>query len=289
MSVSPTPSLPAPTSERTSPALAVTGFLMLLALFINANPYFGQERMWPWELFDIGMASAFVQAEILVWAFAGLWALGMAFTGAVRLRATVIAGLALAIVLQSARTDSGVRVERFFLNDMIPLIGLGTGLLLVLRPGSRGLGRLVCAGSAIAFAWAFLVGFDGAELTPRYALFLDDLQVAFTGGNYSSAQYAYAWYYLVPQLVLFVVAGLALLAALGLTKRTFVWVCFGLMVASIAAPVPVRVIGAITGGDPDVARVGSALFISLVGDGVLIWLLGTVALADLGRSQEAVA
>lgn len=280
---------PLPAPERTSPALAVTGFLMLLAPFLNANPYFGLQRMWPWELFELSMASAFVQAEILVWSFAALWALGMAFTGAIRIRATVAAGLAILIMLHSARPDSGVRVERFFLNDIVPLVLMGTGLLLAMRPGSRGLGRLLCAASAIAFLWAFLVGFDGPRVVPRYELFLEDLTAAFTGGNYSSSRYAYAWYYIVPQLALFGTAGLCLVVALGVTGRTFLWVCFGLLAASIAAPIPVRVVGAITGGDPDVAQVGSALFVSLIGDGVLVWLFATVALADLGASQEEAA
>ncbi len=277
---------PQPSMDRTSPALAVTGLLMLVALFLNANPSFGRARMWPWELFDLGMASAFVQGEILLWAFAGLWALLMAFSGAARLRSTVAAGLALTFLLQSARADSGLRIEKFFLNDMVALVGMGAGLLIVARPATRRLGRLICGASAVAFILAFLVGFDGPDLTPRYVLVFSDVHAALTGGEYSSARFAYVWYYLVPQVVLFGAAGCCLLVAFGGLWRKFLIAAFLVLVLGMIAPIPVRVIGVLTGGDPDVALVSGAFFVALIGDGGLVWLFATTALADLAAGRE---
>lgn len=272
-----------------SPALAITGFLMLLVLFLNANPYFGRHSMWPWEMFTQSPAGLFLKAEVVLWALAGLWALGMAFTSAQRTRSTVAVALALVLLLHCLRPESGLHVRRFYLNDLVPLVGMGAAFLLVLRRSSVGIGRLIAAISAISFIAAYLVGFHGNDLTPRYLFWIEDLQAVFTGDELSSADYGYGWRYVIPQLLLFITTGAALLVACGLTSRKFVIGAFIVLAVAVVAPIPVRITGALTRSNPDAQAVVSEIFSGLINDGVLIWLFVTVALSDMARVQEGEA
>lgn len=272
-----------------SPALAITGFLILLVLFLNANPYFGRHAMWPWDMFTKSPAGLFLKAEVVLWAVAGLWALVMAFTGARRVRSTVAVGLALVLMLNCLRPESGLHVRRFYLNDLMPLVGIGSGLLIALRPGAAGLGRMIAGISALGFVAAYLVGFSGDSLTPRYLFWVEDLQSVFTGGDLSSTDYGYGWRYVVPQLLLFIVTGAAILVALGVTARKFVIGAFILLALAVAAPIPVRLTGALTQGNPDAQLVVGEIFSSLTTDGVLIWLFVTVALSDMAGGREGEA
>lgn len=275
--------------SRESPALAITGFLMLLVLFLNANPFFGRHAMWPWEMFTRSPAGLFLKAEVVLWTVAGLWALVMAFTRAQRARSTIAVSFALVLMLHCLRPESGLHVRRFYLNDLIPLIGMGTGFLLVLRPGSAGLGRVIAGISALGFIGAYLVGFHGNELTPRYLFWVEDLQAVFTGGELSSEEYGYGWRYVVPQLLLFITTGAAILVALGVSARKFLIAAFSLLAVAVVAPIPVRITGALTRANPDAQQVVSEIFSGLTTEGVLIWLFATVALSDMARSQEGEA
>lgn len=262
---------------------------MLFVLFLNANPYFGRNSLWPWEMFELSPAGIYLKAEVVLWAIAGLWALIMAFTSAHKVRSSVAVGLSLVIMLQSLRPESGLHVRRFYLNDLVPLVGLGTGVLLCLRERARPIGRIIAGVSAVGFIWAYLVGFHGESLTPRYLFWFDDLKRVFTGGAYSSEQYGYGWSYVIPQLLLFITAGGAMLVALGVSARKFIWATFILLAVAMAMPMGVRLYGALTRANPEAQQVVGELFAGLTTDGALVWLFATVALADLagsGRGDE---
>lgn len=280
---------PIATPDGTSPILAISGFLMVAALFINANPYFGQERLWPWELMGLALASKFVQYEIVLWAAAGLFALVMAFTGAVRLRSTVLVGLTLLFVAQGARNQSGLRITRFEINEIIPMIAMGAGLLLLLRKQLTNTARLLVGLGAVGFLWAYALRFGTDVFAPEIVTIGHDFAAVLDADTVTPTAAMYFWVQLIPKFLLLGAAILAVLVALGLTAKRFLWVVTIFLVVALSAPLVARVVTSLVMDQAETPTMASALFAGMIADGALLWLLGSAALADLTDARGETA
>ena len=284
---------PLPTLAPTSPSLAVVGFLMALAALLNANPHFGMHALWPWELFTQTQMGLTAKTVALLWMGTAVWLLVFSFAPWYRLRSTVAVVLGVVLLFQLEGTLGGIQIQRFYLNEFAPLIGLGAGLLFARNPGTERLGGYVCGVSAIALLVAWSVGFEDVgttgALTPRLKAFAHDTGVFLTGGaanefwSPAALDAGYPWHTIAPQLLIFVVAAGSLLVALGLRQRTFVTILFVLLLVGVSAPLLVRVVRVFQGSDPGFASIAQHVFAGLVDDGLCVWLLLSFGITDLIR------
>ncbi len=268
---------------RLSPALAVTGFLMLIAVLLMANPWFGvRESVWPWTALVIGQNSVLLQVMLGLWVLTGFWCVLMAFTEARRVRAIVASGAAAVLIVQATGGGAGFVIEDYNLNNMLPMIGLGAGLLLTREASSRGLGRLLALVSVLLLLWAQASAFsDGASRLQAFfrdwALVLEDAGHTFEGHPH------HLWWNLVPQLFVLVGAAAGLLAGLGVCARMFLLVGFLALLLGILMPMGTGVVltlDAKAGAREVLGQVTG----NLIGHGLLLWMLGVFAIRDLASS-----
>ncbi len=271
-----------------SPALAVTGFLMVGVLFLLANPEFGvRSRSWPWDMFVRTHGSTLVRTLAVVWIFTGAWCLVLAFTASVALRAVGAALLGLPLLIEATSGVAGLSIADFNLNKMVPMILLGGGLLLAVEPPTRRAGRRMAGAGALLLVWALASGFTNNGTSAQIGLFLDDMgQVLRDPGHEFPDQPNHLWWNLVPQLLVFLAAFGGVFALLGVGNRVTAHVTFWVLFAGLCAPgIAGSVLKVSAGGG--ISTVLTEVTAALIGHGILLWMLGVFVIADLGKLSPA--
>lgn len=277
----PMPGAPASTSV----ALLATGLVMLAAVFLRANPWFGAHRVWPWEMVTQDRQSLLVTVAWALWITAALWAVATAMTPARRLRATGLALAAAVLLLAGAQ----VVLARY--GETLAFIALGGGLLVARRPATRALGRCLAGAGAISIAYSLAATFpykgDLADLSLLQGWWRD-VQAALGDAGWTSSDEHHAWLVLAPTSFTLLSAAVGLLSALGITQRTFLLVGFAALFVGRLLPLGARAVIDVT-DEGSWARMVTGLADGDLLYGFLFWVLGAFTVLDLSRLKERAA
>ena len=273
-----------------APGLAVAGLLMLLAIVLMSNPFFGaKEKLWPWEILVQSIASLRVKTIFAAWVLTGFWCILLSLTGPRRVRALGAVVLWAFLLIESTGGMAGFTIEVFNFNNMLGMTTLGAGLWLARGASTRSLGRLLAGAGGLLLVWAMASGFPYAESAAgggdsQIELYLQEMSSLLRTGHVASTEPNHLWWTVLPQTVILVSAACGVLAALGLTKRLFLTIAFYLLLAGLVMPTIVGIVLLLSkhGGAQDVVE---QLTMNLVGHGLLLYLLGVFALADLGSAS----
>ncbi len=284
------PVMTEPEDDRTSPALAVTGFLMIFATFLTANPSFGAKgNMWPWEMFARGTSDWLVKVVFLMWVAAGIWALAMAFTRQYYLRAVGVLIFAIILIVHCSGAHAGFTIQRFNLGEFAALIVLGAGLATAPTKGGWERGRVLAGIGAFFLVVQHAVGFEVMNVGPdqaRLKIFFEDVQMWVQGDDLGVERgYSprYAAKVIAPQLLMFGAAIVGFMAFVGFKRRTFLFWTFVVLIVAMVMPLAVDIFETATSPDPDVQAFARQLWSSSIEHGVLLFLLGCFGLSDLRR------
>ncbi len=275
---------------RLSPPLAVTGFLMLVTVFLLANPYFGvSDTAWPWETLVQARTSPLLKVVFFAWIITAFWCLLTAFTQARRTRAVVATGLGAILIVACSGEDAGFTIRDYNLMKMLPMIALGAGLLLAREPAVRGTGRAVAGLGAAFLVWSLATAFIGDGNTSRLQIYVEEMGLLFADfGHEFEEQPNHLWWTLIPQTLVFLSAICGLLAAAGVTGRRFLLAGFILLLLALLWPLGVGTVFRLQegGGLRDAA---TEIVNSFVGHGLLLWMLGVFSTRDLGLLRAEAA
>ncbi|MDA1195702.1 MAG: hypothetical protein O2894_11025 [Planctomycetota bacterium] len=275
--------------SRFSPPLAVTGLLMIGVILVMANPLFGvKSHEWPWKMLIQGHSSLLVDTVLLLWIGTGFWCVALAFTEAVTLRALGAAALGGILLLEVTAGPGGLTIATFNLNQMVPMIMLGGGLLLMRSPPSRSVGRPLVLMGVGYLVWVLATSF-GSGGGSRLLEFFDEVAIVVRDPGHEFAdRLNHFWWGIVPQALVLLAAAVAVVAALGVRPRLTASVGFWLLVAGL--------VSAGLAGTVLQLREGSGLRALLeqivetgITRGTLLWMLGTFAIADIGARRGGVA
>lgn len=278
----PSPLAPSPYS----PPLAVTGVLMLAALFAVANPAFGiREQSWPWEFLAEGHHSLRVVVTLYMWTALAFWCVGMAFSGAPRVRALGTAMVAAPLLIQACSTTAGLAIEYHNLNKMVPLVLLGGGLLVAREPTTRGLGSLLAGSGALLLLWALASGFAPDRGGSQLVVFFEELGTAVKDPSHDFGRKNHLWWSILPQTLMLLAALGGLLAAVGVRSRLMLTIAFWVLLAGIIAPgVAGSILYLLEGAG--ISSVLDQAYSVLIGHGALLWMLGVFTLQDFGKVRS---
>jgi len=282
--------LPAVDSPRSWPLL-LTSACMILAVFGLANPAFGVlESAWPWEGFLGGDATPRVTAVVGLWLVTALWVLLFSFAGPPRLRALGAVALGTLLVIECSLGGSPVSVSTLRLGTLVALITLGAGLWLARDSGHVGTRSLAGIGAFLGIwiaAATFETGAAGQSLLAAYGTQMETL---FQDLNGTWALPDYLWDTLLPQTLILFAAAFGLLVSFGTRMPRTSTVVFFLLLAALLVPGVVEAFAEqrSAADAPEQASVSMGVFERLLTQlferGVLLWMLGAFALADLVRS-----
>jgi len=271
-------------------ALLLTGSLMILTVFLLANPGFGvRSKDWPWEAFfgaDVANQPGGLRTIAItgLWLLTALWAFLFSFRGPMRLRAMGLATFTALLLLLCDQGGGPFPLVTVACITLLPVVLLGAGLWLARKPQTRGTGRFLAGAGSFLIAWVFISGQQGWSplvTLPAYQELLQDV-----GGSWKEhfAPPTIFWRALLPQSLVLLSAAFGILVALGVSLRRTTTVVFFLLLVGVWMPAAAS---ALTGDMPPID--GSApetdLVSSLLGAGTLLWLLAVLALADLVRSR----
>lgn len=280
-----TPPLPAsrPPAVTTSPALAVTGFLMVLALFLIANRISGLDARlpaWPWEVFSEGGHSLASRTLALLWGVTGLGLILLSFSSNWRIRTAFGLGMAAFLLVECTQGSAGLTSEVYNLNQLLPMVLLGGGLLLARRPGMESRGRIVGVLGGLSLIIALAIGFTEAGVSLLGAT-IYDVEMLLRDAPLPDDQRYYHWYTTIPRALVVSFAFVGFLACALVPKRPVLLACVLGLGAGLVVPLAARFMalanarGALTAG----SAVEAGVFI-MVDHGLLLWLLGTLSISD---------
>ena len=291
-----------PTLEtNTSPSLAVSGFFMLLALFVFANPLFGVVESWPWEHF-VQDEYPRATAVAALWTMTGVWALVMAFTGAVRVRALVLLALVVPLIFvlcERTGPESGatsIGIDRYGFGEMVLMTLMGGGLAYALQLSSRTTGCWIAAGAALCFLLHLLISPQSSHADTKLMSYFHDVQSSWEQGLFrdvpvkgNQTQFDFTMMQIIPMAMILLTCLVAITAWIGARWRKWLW-C-GIVLLLLSAVVPYLYV-LFTGDDAGRMPQGGARFSSqlhslLVQDGLAPLLLGIFALGDVARARKA--
>ncbi len=282
-----TPTPPAELHD-TSPALAVGGMLMVGVTLLIANPSFGLFKVWPWDLLQSESSPLTQRTVFGLWLVTGMWFLCMSFTKAAGVRSAV--GLALCAVLSIQMLGLGpgeFRIQSYHLNEFVPLVALGAGLLLWIEPGTARMGRWITFTAGIAFLVANAAAMSEAEgvLKPRLLAYWEQLESHFaTGEQAVTPDAGTLWVQVLPRGGLLLSAAAASLCALvGLTNRKLVLAIAVMLGISVTAPLVARPVVALAMLKPDVQGIVQKLTYACTEDAVVLVVLTALTLAEFAR------
>lgn len=272
-----------------SPVLLVTGALMILTLFVLANPWFGvRTKDWPWEAFfgaNVAAQPGGLRTIALtsLWLLTGLWAFLFSLRGPVRLRAMGLATFSTLLLLLCDQGGGPFPLVTVTAMSLIPVVLLGAGLWLARSPRAHGTSRFLAGCGAFLVGWALISGWG---VSPNVSLgayqgLLDDV-----GSSWKEhfAPPEMFWRALLPQSLILLSAAFGVLVALGLSlRRTTTLVFFLLLVGVWMPPVAAALSG--NASTPEGAALAGDVMGSLLGAGTLLWLLAVFSVADLVLSR----
>ncbi len=276
-------------SPATSPALAVTGFLMVLVLFLIANRIPGLDPRlpaWPWEVFVAGGHPLAPRVLVLLWGLTGAILMIGAFSARWRLRAGFALGAAALLLVECTQGSAGLTSEVYNFNQLFPMVLLGGGLLLARRPGRERAGRALGVLGGAGLLLALAAGFTESGVSLLGAVFYD-IRMLLDGTPLPDQHPYYHHYTTVPRALVTLAAVAGPLACLLVPHRHVLLGCALVLGVGLLLPFEARIyalsqtaVGVTAGG-----AVQATIFI-LVDHGLALWLLGTFAIADW-REPEA--
>ncbi len=270
--------------------LLVAGILMLLALFLYANPRFGVERSWPWEYFSRA-GSLEVQVRLVVWALLGLWGVLTALIPSFDHRSLLTLGLGtLGLILATATDPAGLGID---LPRSLPWMAgatvMAAGFALVLHERFGLATRLLLLAGGLVFVWLAVGRFtaDTADV-----IRLEDDVAQLLGGTLPAPQSGpiYLWGTLAPQIATLLAGVLALLIGMGVRARPLAWIGGVVLMAAMLLPAATSMGNSLEGQAFSLGVLGIALLdglqSALLQGGVALWLIASLATADLVRTAE---
>lgn len=193
MAAADAPTLPTdapPGGAQRSPALVLTGALMLAAALMLANPFFGSSTTdWPWEVL-VRARSPLVMANWIMWMLSGVLAIVMGLRGPARWRGTWLAAPALLLGLTCHSKLAGLRIEENSLSVNAGISLLMAGFLLQAWRQHARAARLLSVLGGVLVLWTLACAFDYALVeVPRSQLVVKvhDLVSRLTGGEVTVA------------------------------------------------------------------------------------------------------
>jgi hypothetical protein len=265
---------------------------MVVALFLKANRIDGLEAQvdaWPWEVI-LGRGTQ-TAASVLatLWVLTGVLAIGLAFLPSPARRAAVLLPLGTVLFVQCATGAAGLTMEVPNLNQMLPLMLLGGGLLLAAGRETNGRGRALMALGAVVYLCVSTSLFD-TEGSSYLGATLRDFRDLVRDVPFPDVEQYYHWKVTIPRSLLLLTSALALLSV---PWRAHRWAYIGLL-AALAVGLLISLVGFVaataarqgTVGAPSVVRGLAAV---LVNHGLLTWLLAVFVIQDAGHPEEAAA
>ena len=149
---------PRPAPER-SPALVVSGALMILAGLLLANPDGATDTRWPWQILADWPWSR-RDANWAVWFIAAVGAIVMGLVGTRRVRAPLLLGAALLLFVTCCAGDAGLPLRRYSLAWFAGLALLMSGFLLESEARWRIAARVLGAVGGFLVLWTLALSFD---------------------------------------------------------------------------------------------------------------------------------
>jgi len=262
---------------------------MVVALFLKANRIEGLEAQveaWPWEVI-LGRETQTAAAVLAtLWVVTAALAIGLAFLPSRERRAAVLLPLATVLVFQCSTGAAGLTMEVPNLNQMLPLILLGGGLLLAAQPPTSGRGRALVGLGAALYLWSAAALFD-SEGASYLGATLRDVRDLLYDIPFPDVEHYYHWKVTVPRGLLLLTATLSLLVA---PFRAPAWTWRALLVL-IGVGLLVSLVGFVAAGAERTGTVGAPSVVRsfaavLINHGLLIWLLAIFVIHDAGSPAE---
>jgi hypothetical protein len=151
---------------RRSPSLVVTGIVMLGAVFLYANPYFGSKAArWPWQYFAEATSPA-AKSDLLLWVVTAIAAIVVGLRRGGLRRVGWLAAPTLLLVARcygESPAFTAVQANEPTLAWFVAASFLGASLLLLAGRDERGRGvaRALAAVGAIGIVAAYAITFRG--------------------------------------------------------------------------------------------------------------------------------
>lgn len=275
--------------DATAPSLVVGGVMMLLTVFLVANPWFGVvERLWPWEMSARGLHDPLIQTVLYIWIATALWILILGLTRAQRVRSVGAATLVAVLLVECTGRGGGFVIDLYNLNQVLPMAGLGAGFLIARRRNTRGLGRIVTGISSLVLIWVLASTFVEEGTVLQITSHWRDLQLVAADWNHEFARPNHVWWTLIPRSLVILAALAGLLVLLGVTQRHYLMGGFVLLLLGVIFPFGVgSVLLLEDGGGMDL--VVQQLAQSLMSHGVALWYVSVFVIFDLARERMRAA
>ncbi len=275
--------------EATAPSLVVGGVLILLAVFLMANRWFGvAERMWPWEMMARGTTDPLVRAVFYLWIIAALTAIILGLTRMHRMRAVLLGAMTAVLLVECTGRGAGFVIDVYNLNQILPMIGLGAGFLIARQANTRGLGRLLAGMCGIVLLWVLASTFIEDGEIVQLAAFWRDVQLVAADWNHEFASPNFVWWTLVPRGLVIVAAAAGVLAMLGLAHRHFLLGAFGVLLLGMIFPFFVGTILLRERG-AGMNLLLQQLAQTFIAQGFLLWYVSVFVVFDLARGRMRAA
>jgi hypothetical protein len=158
------PEVATPPARRTSPALVVSGVLMIIAGLLLANPYRGAtDTRWPWEILFSSEAPARARANWSIWFLFALGAIVMGAMPVRRLRAPVLLTGALILAVTCCARDAGLAITQVTLGWFAGVSLLMAGFLLQAQGYLPSAARSLASLGAVFVLWTLASSFGSGE------------------------------------------------------------------------------------------------------------------------------
>jgi hypothetical protein len=283
MSDVPDPSL-TPARER-SPALVVSGALMIATGLLLANPDGATDTRWPWQILaDWPWERR--DANWALWFSSAVLAIVLGLVGTRRVRAPLLFGAALLLFVTCCSRDAGLAVGRYNIAWFAGLALLVAGFLLESEGRWRAAARGCCALGALLTLWTLTLSFDRDALGApewRFAKLVDHVFTRVRGLGVPDAPADY-------DIDLFANFAAVLAAVVGLGNlvglRGGIVARIGLVLVLLHYLVPTfHRLGVQLGGNVERGDVFRTLSEVLIQYGLAVSLFAATATADFARLQ----
>ena len=266
-----------------SPALAVTGLLMIGAVFAFANPFFGtSHQVWPWQMLAQGNHSLRVEVVFMLWMATGFWCLASSLAAGPKVRAVGAAMLGVPLLFETTSRWAGLTIEHVNLVGMVAMILLGGGLLAARAMPSRRVGAILAGVGGALLIWSLATAFPKDAVDSNLARHMAEVATVLQDPTHEFDRPNHFWWDILPRSLILIGAAWGLLAFFGVRNRRFLAIGFWILAAGVAAPGIAGTVLTVMAGNGLKSALEQILGMA-IGGGALIWMLGAFTIEDFAR------